>query len=364
MSKRDLSIIDTEQWRPVQSPGLRAPRHQVPYDSPEVQNILSESFRVMFPNIVEVNSGVKRYTAMNVHQEDVLLKAVAVKNMNDIPKAEMMRLMEGWIRLRRKLQEGEIPKEVSSILLNFRVPNPRQSLDRYMLYKEGDEQRLIIRWGFETKDNPAVSLERAISILMDVPLGHMRSILSTSMSPTTSTVAVGQMVVSAVADEDENKVNNSIGSAGNYRVMFGIVAISVVMLSLGIYGISKALSLNNQQSIGISGEPEFNDEVELGQKDLASDSLVFQEQVAEELAPIGVEEIVSEVLVDKEGTTPVPSLEAALIHAPSVAPNVDLKSTAEGSPNTSEKDESVSLENMFEDTQARDRVDLLGDMIQ
>lgn len=372
MSEADLSIIDTSLWKPVQSPGLRAPRNQVPYDSPEVQSVLTEAFGVMFPNIIEEKRGFKRYTAINVQNKDVMQLAKPVKNINDIPKAEMMRLMEGWIRLRRKLQEGEISKGVSAILLNFRVPNPRQCLDRYMLYKEGDEQRLVIRWGYETKDEPAVSLERAISILMDVPLGHMRSILSTSMSPTTSTVPVGQMLASAAAGEGGRKVNGSFSKVGNNKVIFGIVAVCVVMLSLGIYGISKAVTTKEQQvtvtqieSLKAEEELAFITEVEQWEEEeTLAEPVVQPEPIVVER--VKVVEVVKEVPVAKV-EAPAPSLEGALISAPAKPKTVDLSEmlggadTAKSSAPKNKK--SLSIDGMLEGEQAKSGADLLGDML-
>ncbi|MFC5050600.1 hypothetical protein ACFPK9_08245 [Rubritalea spongiae] len=367
MREGDLSIIDTNQWKPVQSPGLRAPRHQVPYDSPEVQNLLSEAFGVMFPNIVEVKRGVKRYTAVNVHQKDVMLEAKPVKNINDIPKAEMMRLMEGWIRLRRKLQEGVVSKGVAGILLNFRVPNPRQSLDKYMLYKEGEESRLIIRWGYETKEEPAVSLERAISILMDVPLGHMRSILSTSMAPTTSTVPVGQMVASAAVGEGGRKLAGSIGGTGNYKVLFGVVAVSVVMLSLGILGISKALT-TQEQSV-----PSTNP-TEVLSSPPVQEAVVAEPVDTEELEEFKntkssefVEVENTPVVVEVEEKEPIPSLDSIVLEQEAQDTQVGLSEMlgeTAGSEKAPAEKKTLSLEEMLSSTSADTETDMLGEMLK
>ena len=223
MKKEEYATVDSKQWQLVQVPGLQAPKHQLSYDSTEVQRVLKEAFKTMFPEVVTGPNGEKRYQILSERGEDIFAKAKPVKNINDIPRAEMMRLMEGWIRLRRKIQEGDVPSRASSILLNFRVPNPRESLDRYMLYKEFDEWKLVIRWGYENSTHRAVSLERAISVLMDVPLGHMRSILSTTMSPSTSTVLVGQS-----PHLDEQKTEPKSGS-GSQAVGIGVMAACAVI---------------------------------------------------------------------------------------------------------------------------------------
>ena len=246
MSKEDYSVIDTNQWAPIQSPGLRAAKHQLAYDSQQIQMVLSESFSTMFPSIVEVNKKEKRYQSVNSGGRDVFSQAVPAKNISDIPRAETMRLMEGWIRLRRKLQEESHPDNVTAILLNFRVPNPRQSLDRYMIYKKGDETRLIIRWGYESKEAKAVSLERAISILMDVPLGHMRSILSTTMSQTTSTVPVGPLLAAEEARERAERENAAAKKASKLPMVASLVG-GLVLLG-GVYAFSAFDGKSNENN--------------------------------------------------------------------------------------------------------------------
>ena len=232
MSKEDYSVIDANKWEPIQSPGLRAAKHQLAYDSQKIQMVLSESFSTMFPSIVDVNKKEKRYQSVNSSGRDIFSQAVPAKNLSDIPRAETMRLMEGWIRLRRKLQEENHADNVTAILLNFRVPNPRQSLDRYMIYKKGDEKRLIIRWGYETKEEKAVSLERAISILMDVPLGHMRSILSTTMSQTTSTVPVGPLLAAEEARELFERENGAVKKASKLPMLAAVAGFLVLLGSV------------------------------------------------------------------------------------------------------------------------------------
>lgn len=317
MSEGDLAVIDTNEWKPVQSPGLKAPRHQLSYDSPEVQQVLMESFHTMFPNIVEDEKGSKRYQIINSSSVDIFPRAKPAKNITDIPRAEMLRLMEGWIRLRRKLQEQEIDPKVGAILLNFRVPNPRESLDRYMLYKEGDEMRLVIRWGFETKERRAVSLERAISILMDVPLGHMRSILSTSMTPATSTVPVSQMIASAAAGEGGQNRGNGIHSN---KTILALAGAGVCMLLVGIALVIMNAG-KNEPEVKFVPVQSFDDASE--EKTAPQLVEVIKEVVVEAPTPepvIKEIEVVKEVVVIKEvpaaSEKVQPSLDTALIGAP------------------------------------------------
>lgn len=324
MSKGDLSIIDTNNWKPVQSPGLKAPRHQLSYDSAEIQHVLAESFGAMFPSIVAEKNGLKRYSFLNKQGVDQFAKLKPAKNIGDIPRAEMLRLMEGWIRLRRKLQEEEVPSKVGSILLNFRVPNPRESLDRYMLYKVGDEERLVIRWGFETKDDRAVSLERAISILMDVPLGHMRSILSTTMTATTSTVPVGQMLSSVSAGE-----GGKPSAKLQRKTAVGLAIAVSSTLVLGGLLISK--EMQDEEVVAVAS----------GQ--------VFEEKV----------DVVPEVVVE-----PVELAEKPLIEEPVVVNSVAQVKAAEAKPEVVEVPVNIAqMEATSKDSETNSTASLLDDLV-
>ncbi len=190
MSREKALKVDLGKWQMVKMPGLSAPSHQGDYFSAEVQAILSRNFGLTFPEVVSLE-GEYYYRAIDDKGIDRAAKSKAVKNIADIPKGEILRLMEGWIRSQRCLADEGLPNHVRSILLNLKVPNPRRAIQQYRLYKDDQgQERLMILWGFENKDAPAVSLEKAISSIMDVPVKHLQSILSTSMPTTTSTVAV------------------------------------------------------------------------------------------------------------------------------------------------------------------------------
>lgn len=346
MNKEDYSVIDTTRWEPIQSPGLRAARHQLAYDSQQIQVVLSEAFSTMFPSIVDAGNKVKRYQSINSGGKDVFGDAVPAKNISDIPRAETMRLMEGWIRLRRKLQEENHPDNVTAILLNFRVPNPRQSLDRYMIYKKGDETRLIIRWGYETNEEKAVSLERAISILMDVPLGHMRSILSTTMSQTTSTVPVGPLLAAEEARESLERSNAAAKKASKLPVL-AAVAVFTVLLG-GVYGFGLfegEVDKENAVDSTYVFMPEL-DEREVN---------VVEAEEPEELKPEEIEPIVSPpktVVVD--ASEAAPDMEALMDDL--VVKNTEVKETEQTS---------LSLDSMMtESDSSQGTMNLIGEMMQ
>lgn len=207
------------------------------------------------------------YAHANESGRNLVLDAAPVKNIGDVPRAEMMRLMEGWIRLRRRLQEEKIPNELQPILLNFHVPNPRRSLDRYRIYQQGDDKRLFILWGFEEKDAPAISVERAIALLMDVPLGNLRSILSSSMPANTGTVPIRASVEEAEKRIQEVKQRKE--SQGGAKVLLGIVAAVFVLLAgVGAYALTQ----------GAKEEPQ------------PVETIVIREQVIQAPAPEKVEE--------------------------------------------------------------------------
>lgn len=184
--------VDLEKMRPVRPPGFSSPKGGVSYHDPKVQEVLASSYGKVFPRILE-KDGEFCYHSVDELRRETTAVSKPVRNISDIPKGELLRLMEGWIKCRRLLQVEKMPNRIEAILLNFKVPNPRKSLECYRTYQDGDRTRLHILWGFESEDAPSVSVERALSILLDVPVSHMQSILSTSMpapGELTSTVPV------------------------------------------------------------------------------------------------------------------------------------------------------------------------------
>jgi len=203
--------IDTDKYVEIKPPGLDSPKKAISYHHPQVQHIISGAFSGLFPSIVQSEEGIA-YQLLDQKGFDRCVKSQPAKNISDIPKPELLRLMEGWIRLRRRLQDEELGKSIQSILLNFRVPDPRTAIEHYRIEKIGDTKRLIVFWGFETAKKPCVPLERALSLFLDVPTGHLQSILSTSMSPNTAgvmkTAKMDPEVLESLSDEMKKEVSN------------------------------------------------------------------------------------------------------------------------------------------------------------
>lgn len=292
----DLIKVNTETWSPVQSSGLSAPHLKIQYYDPRVHEVLYSAFGDIFPKIIkDEETGEFYYEQLNESGRNLILDADAVKNIADVPRAEMMRLMEGWIRLRRRLQEEKIPNELQPILLNFHVPNPRRSLDRYRIHQQGDEKRLVILWGFEEKDAPAISVERAIALLMDVPLGNLRSILSSSMPANTGTVPIRASVEEAGKRIEEVKQRRD--SQGGAKILLGLVAAVFVLLAgVGAFALMQ----------GGKDEPKSVERIVIREqvpvaevKPVEKESKV--EPVAEEpkAAPAPAPELVAEVKVEQ-----------------------------------------------------------------
>ncbi len=181
------TFINTETLQPVTPAGLSGPRSQSSYTDPRVQQILSESFSGTFPLIQSTPNGPE-YIQLDRKNRNLIAQATPVINIGDIPKGELLRLMEGWMRVRRRITEEQFPKEVQSILLNLKVPSPRSSIQRYLIYKKGEEKKLFVLWGYQSEKEPHIPLEKALSMFLDVPLGHLQSILTTSISKQTSSV--------------------------------------------------------------------------------------------------------------------------------------------------------------------------------
>jgi hypothetical protein len=209
---RNYVLIDTSQLQLISSPGLNSPKESIDYYVQSVQQILSECFQGIFPNIVQSQEGLA-YQLVDNGGLDRCSRSVPANSISDIPKGEVMKLMEGWIRLRRHMQ-GEFSKTLKSILLNFRVPDPQTSIQFYRIEQFGGQTKLLIFWGYQSIEKPCIPIEKALSQFLDVTTGHLQSILSTSIPATlrdnTSLVKISTDLPSQISQEEGKKLDSFI----------------------------------------------------------------------------------------------------------------------------------------------------------
>ncbi len=177
-------VIDMAGLKMVQPPGLRSPKQRITYVSAEVQEHLCLAFGGILPWMQVVDDDYARYLWDEGDGRDTCAESLPVESMAAIPKGEMLRLMEGWIMLRKLAQNPELPPGMDTILLNFRIPDPRHAPDFYRVYRcaKTGRQRMHVLWGFESPKRPSVPVDRAVAALFGVPVDNIGSILATSFA--------------------------------------------------------------------------------------------------------------------------------------------------------------------------------------
>jgi hypothetical protein len=174
-------VFDTTGLKPIQPSGFVPPSQRTDYSDPLVQDLLKEAFGDQFPKL----ESVERNTAIYRHDDPAvrsLVDCVAAQSIQDIPQAEIMRLLQGWIVLRKIVIETTVPQGVRSLLMNLQVPDPRVAPRFYRVSgSKNEEKKLFVLIGFEGPDAPSMALEEAIATMLNVKPSQLESLLATSM---------------------------------------------------------------------------------------------------------------------------------------------------------------------------------------
>lgn len=224
-------FIDTSTMLPITPPGFASPKDQISYTNEEFQDIVIESFGTLFPRIVTSDRSIY-YELMDERKKTELISiSTPAKSIQDIPKSEVMRLLEGWIRLRRYAQEPMLPSQLRALILNFKVPDPDKSIDSYRLVSLRGKVSLHVLWGFQSALNHSVTLEQALSKLLEVPSDQLISLMASSVKPNmTSSVpiptytTVQQLAESARMAKHKGRIPIAVASAA------AVLAIGMVLV--------------------------------------------------------------------------------------------------------------------------------------
>jgi len=187
MTDATILVLDTSDLEPIQPSGFVPPSQRTSYSDPLVQCFLAQAFGGLFPKLESIEKNAARYRQENP-EDGPLRDCVIAQSMDDIPQAEIMRLLQGWITLRRIVMETTAPEGVRSLLMNLRIPDPRVAPHFYRVSNPaGGDRKLHILTGFQGPSAPSMTLEEGIATMLDVKPSQLESLLATSMAPSPST---------------------------------------------------------------------------------------------------------------------------------------------------------------------------------
>lgn len=162
-------LFDVSQMQMAQVPGFVAPRLRVPYTDAKVQELLATAFEGQLPPLSLTPEGHAVYRWVE-NERDTCKISQPLNHPSQIPAAESMRLLQGWIKLRHLVTEGSVPEGVRSLLLNLRLPHPERAIMLYRLSSvHEDEPRIHILHGFENNETKTIPIEEAIALLLSIP---------------------------------------------------------------------------------------------------------------------------------------------------------------------------------------------------
>lgn len=233
-------VFDTTGLKPIQPSGFVPPSQRTGYSDPLVQDLLKEAFGDQFPKLesVEKNTAIYRHDTPVIRS---LADCVAAQSIQDIPQAEIMRLLQGWIVLRKIVIETTVPEGVRSLLMNLQVPDPHVAPHFYRISgPKSEEKKLYVLIGFEGPAAPSMALEEAIAAMLNVKPSQLESLLATSM--------VSSLPVTSRAttpDVTSARISSSVAkpSSGVKNVALLCSSVALLIFALGI-----VWKLNSQSS--------------------------------------------------------------------------------------------------------------------
>lgn len=167
---------------------MRPPSLRLTYASSSFQNRVVESFKGILPWLRFNEEGLPYFEHRDEHGRETCILATKVTSIAEIPRSEIIRLLEGWLRLQTAGMHRDMPAAEASMLATFLLPDPGMDLRNYRLYDPlapETGKRLHILWGFTTKTNPrsAVPAEFALAKLLGVEVEDLAKIALAECQP-------------------------------------------------------------------------------------------------------------------------------------------------------------------------------------
>lgn len=180
--------INTERYQLLQEPGLRPPSLRLTYASTAFQKHVVACFDGQLPWLRFNEDGLPFFESRDQHNRETCILAAKLASKNEIPRAESLRLLEGWMRLQTLALSPEIGAAEATMMTSFLLPDPDMDLRNYRLYEPlppEEGKRLHVLWGYSTKagQRSAIPAEAAIAKLLGVAVEDLPSLAAESIRP-------------------------------------------------------------------------------------------------------------------------------------------------------------------------------------
>lgn len=173
--------INLDRYQLLQEPGMRPPSLRLNYASPSFQKPVVSCFDGILPWLRFNEDGLPYFENRDEHGRETCIIATKATSMADIPRAEVIRMLEGWLRVQTLGRHPEMPAAEATMMCTFLLPDPTIDLRNYRLWEPLPPQkgkRLHILWGYNLKSNTrsAVPAEYAIARLLGVEVDQLAHI--------------------------------------------------------------------------------------------------------------------------------------------------------------------------------------------
>jgi hypothetical protein len=232
MSSAKTLVLRTTGLNPIQPSGFVPPSQRVGYSDPLVQDLLRKAFRGQFPRLDYVGEDSAVYRHENP-ATDSFTSATVANSIDDLPQPEVMRLLQGWIALRKIAMEPAVPEGVRALLMNLKIPDPRVAPHFYRVQGIADDRKkLYVLIGFEGPAVPSIALEEGIAAMMNVPPSQLESLLAVSMTPSVDTSTAAEKSPAENETELETPGGTKRRRGGKGLALAGVAVLLVA--SLGV----------------------------------------------------------------------------------------------------------------------------------
>ena len=173
--------INTERYQLLQEPGMRPPSLRLTYASSAFQNHVVACFGGILPWLRFNEEGLPFFEHRDETGRETCIRAAKVTNIAEIPRSELVRLLEGWLQLQIVAHHPELAAAEAAMMAGFLLPDPAIDLRNYRLYDAAAPKAgklLHILWGFTTRTSPrsAVPAEFALAKLFGVEVEELAAL--------------------------------------------------------------------------------------------------------------------------------------------------------------------------------------------
>ena len=123
----NMDFLETQILRPVPSPRFVSPRHRLCYHDLQIQSFVQQAFQGLLPQVRQISTGKIEFYFDSPQETQALSKCTPL-DLASLNSQVALQLQQGWANLKKIATRGDVSEGVKALLLNFRLPDPKNQL--------------------------------------------------------------------------------------------------------------------------------------------------------------------------------------------------------------------------------------------